>query len=112
VRQNVLWHSWAWRVENKRHEIVLSCHHFSKMEPETVTGWSPLLCWQHLLAVHKVTTGNTVDGPNLLPEPKMDMNSPTLRCLKGYDPRPFSGQSRVVCHIRIPLFLLRLLCPF
>lgn len=81
-----------------------------KRWPEGLRG--PLYSWQHLLAVHKVTTGTTVDGPNLLLEPRMDMNSPTVRCLKGYDPRPFSGERGVTCRIRISLFLLRVLCPF
>lgn len=72
----------------------------------------PLYSWEHLFTVRKVTTGNTVDGPNLLLEAKMDENSPTVRCLKGYDPRPFSGESGVICCIRISLLLLRVLSPF
>lgn len=68
----------------------------------------PLYSWQHLL-VYKVTTGNVLDGLTLLPEHKMEMNSPTLRCLKGYDPRLVSRENRAICHIRISLFLLRVL---
>lgn len=68
----------------------------------------PLYSWQCLL-VHKVTTGNILDGLNLLLEQKMEMNSPTVRCLKGYDPRPVSRENRAICHVRILLFLLRVL---
>lgn len=68
----------------------------------------PLYSWQHLL-VYKITTENILDGLTLLLEPKMGMNSPTLRFLKGYDPRPVSRENRAICHIRISLFLLRVL---
>lgn len=69
---------------------------------------SPLYSWQYLL-VHKVITENILDGLKLLLEHKMEMNSPTLRCLKGYDPRPVNWEKRAVCQIRISLFLLRVL---
>lgn len=42
MRQNVVQDSWVWRVENKRYQNAPSWHRFSNMEPEAVTGGSPL----------------------------------------------------------------------
>lgn len=110
MRQNVLQQSWVWRVENKKHENALSWHHFSKVETQMMTRGSPLpLYSQQHLSMHKVTTENILDGLNLLLEHKMEMNRPTLRCLKGFDPRPVSRENRPICHIRISFFLLKIL---
>lgn len=110
MRQNVLWQSWVCRVEDKKHENVLSWQHFSKVETQMITRGSPLPSLQLVALVS--AQGNNREHfmwPQPPLEHKMEMNSPTVRCLKGYDPRAVSRENRVICHIRISLFLLRVL---
>lgn len=101
MRQNMLWQSWVWRVENKKTWKIPGTTFLKwrlKWWPEGLH--CPLYSWQHLL-VHKVTTGNILDGLSLLLEHKMEIHSPTMRCLKGYDPRLVSRENRAICQVSI-----------
>lgn len=78
-----------WEVENTRLGNAFIQHHPSEVEPEVVTGGFG---------------DQSSDLPPQPPRPKMDVKSPNMRCLQAPNPRAFSGESRVIFHIRNTVF--------